>query len=50
MVANAAFFYHTDGYRTDGSRLMARQAAGEAYLSAYLRHGGFDTAYCYAAS
>ena len=50
MVANAAFFYHPDGYRTDGSRLMGRQAAGEAYLSAYLRHGGFDTAYCFAAS
>ena len=50
MTANAAFFYHPDGYNTDGARLMGRQVAGEAYLSAFLRHGDVDTVYAFAAS
>ena len=50
MTANAAFFYHPDGYSTDGAKLMGRQVAGEAYLSALMRHGGVDTAYAFAAT
>jgi starch synthase len=50
MRGNAAIFYHPEGYDTSGSKLMGRQAAGEAYLKAFTEHGGAPTLYCYCKS
>ncbi|MEO0393245.1 MAG: glycosyltransferase family 4 protein [Pseudomonadota bacterium] len=44
---NAALFYHPDGYRTDGKKLMGRQAAGESFLRGYLAYAEADTIYAY---
>lgn len=48
--ANAVIFYHPDGYDTARPRLMGRQAAGEGFLRAFVRHGGVDRLYCHASS
>ncbi len=43
---NAATYYVADGYDTDNRTLMGRRAAGEAYLRAFVRHGGVSPLYC----
>jgi len=45
-VANAAIYYHPDGFDTSRPKLMGRQAAGEAFLRAFVRHGEAETVYC----
>ncbi len=47
--ANAAIHYVPAGYETKGPKLMGRMAAGEGFLDAWLRHGGVERFYCYAA-
>ncbi|MEM6902844.1 MAG: glycosyltransferase family 4 protein, partial [Pseudomonadota bacterium] len=37
-MINAALYYHPDGYRTDGKKLMGRQAAGESFLKGFLHY------------
>ncbi len=49
-AANAAIFYQPEGYDTSRQKLMGRHAAGEGFLKGFLRHGGVDTLYCYAAT
>ncbi len=44
-MKNAALYYHPDGYRTDGKKLMGRQAAGESFLRGYLAYANTDTVY-----
>jgi starch synthase len=48
QATNAAIYFMSDGYSTSGSKLMGRQAAGEGFLKAFLRHGNTDALYCYA--
>lgn len=48
MRANAAIFYHRDGYDTAREHLMGRHAAGESFLRGFLRHAGTDRVYCHA--
>ncbi len=36
---SAAIYYHPEAYTTSGPRLMGRNAAGEAFLRAWLTHG-----------
>ena len=50
MPGNAAIFYHPEGFDTSGSKLMGRQAAGEAFLKAYALHSGAAQLYCYSKS
>jgi len=45
---SAAIFYAPDGYETGGKRLLGRQAAGEGFLKAVLRHSRCDRLFCYA--
>ena len=45
---SAAIFYTPDGYETGGKRLLGRQAAGEGFLRAVLRHSRCDRLFCYA--
>lgn len=40
---NPAILYHPEGFTTQGSKLMGRQAAGESFLHAWCAHNGFDT-------
>jgi glycosyltransferase involved in cell wall biosynthesis len=47
MRGTAAIYYHPEGFDTSGSKLMGRQAAGEAFLKAYALHGGTPSLYCY---
>lgn len=47
---NAAIHYQADGYDTSRERLMGRHAAGEGFLRGFVRHGGVDRLYCYAAT
>ena len=49
-MSNAALYYHPDGYRTDGKKLMGRQAAGEGFLKGFLAHADVETVYAYCAS
>lgn len=46
MKVNPAFYYLTDGYSTQGSKLMGRQAAGEGFLHGYVKHSGADKFHC----
>lgn len=46
----AALFYRKDAFDTQGKRLLGRQAAGEGFLKALVRHGRSDDMYCYAPS
>ncbi|MBV6631395.1 MAG: glycosyltransferase family 4 protein [Alphaproteobacteria bacterium] len=41
-MTNAALYYHPDGYRTDGKKLMGRQAAGESFLKGFLHYAEVD--------
>ena len=34
----AAIYYHPEAYSTDGPKLMGRNAAGESFLTGFLRH------------
>ena len=45
-AANAAIYYHPDGFDTSRPKLMGRQAAGESFLRAFIRHVEADTLYC----
>jgi len=36
---NAAIYYHPEAYKTSGSKLMGRNAAGESFLRGFLLHG-----------
>jgi len=38
----AALYYATDGFDTSRPKLMGRHAAGEGFLTAMVRHSGFD--------
>jgi glycosyltransferase involved in cell wall biosynthesis len=40
--ATAALFYDPDGYDTQGQPALGRRVAGEEFLRALVRHGGFD--------
>jgi glycosyltransferase involved in cell wall biosynthesis len=40
--ANAAIFYHPDGYDTSRGKLMGRHAAGEGFLHGFARHAKVD--------
>ncbi|MBI1733484.1 MAG: glycosyltransferase family 4 protein [Gammaproteobacteria bacterium] len=40
--ANAAIFYHPDGYVTTRGKLMGRHAAGEGFLKGFARHAAVD--------
>jgi len=39
----AAIYFHPEGYTTDGSKLMGRNAAGESFLRGFLHYGQTDT-------
>ncbi len=45
-ATNATLFYHPDGFSTERTRLMGRQAAGESFLKGWVQHSGVDTLYC----
>jgi glycosyltransferase involved in cell wall biosynthesis len=47
MAANAAIYFHEDGYRTDQPKLMGRHAAGEGFLTGFLRHARIDELVCF---
>lgn len=46
--ANAAVYFHDEGYRTDRPKLMGRHAAGEGFLKAMLDHAAIDEVVAYA--
>lgn len=48
--ANAAIYYHPDGFDTNVSKLMGRQAAGESFLKGWAKHSGLTDFYCFSAS
>lgn len=48
MPANAALFYHPEGFNTATSKLMGRQAAGEGFLRGWVRHAGVERLFCHA--
>ena len=48
--ANAAIFFHEEGYRTDQPKLMGRHAAGEGFLKAMLDHAAVGEMVAYAES
>ena len=50
MRGTAAIYYHPEGFDTSGSKLMGRQAAGEAFLKAYAEYGRTPLLYCYSKS
>ncbi|MBO6824684.1 MAG: glycosyltransferase family 4 protein [Sneathiella sp.] len=39
---NAAIFYEADGFKTNGNRLLGRQAAGESFLKGFALHSGVE--------
>lgn len=45
--SNAAIYFHPDGYTTNRSKLMGRQAAGEGFLRGFLAHANIDRLYTY---
>ncbi|MDX2084182.1 MAG: glycosyltransferase family 4 protein [Candidatus Melainabacteria bacterium] len=47
--ANAAIYYHPEGYDTSQQKLMGRHAAGEGFLKAFSQHHQQLPLYCYAA-
>jgi glycosyltransferase involved in cell wall biosynthesis len=49
-AANAAIFYHPDGFDTSRPKLMGRHAAGEAFLKAYAADPEVRKLHCYALS
>lgn len=46
-MSNAAIYFHPDGYLTNRSKLMGRQAAGEGFLRGFLNHADIDHLYAY---
>lgn len=42
MAANAAIYFHDEGFRTDQPKLMGRHAAGEGFLKGFLTHAAVD--------
>ena len=46
MPANAAIHFEPDGYSTSGPKLMGRQAAGEGFLRAWMRHAEIPALLC----
>ena len=50
MAANAAIYFHEEGYRTDQPKLMGRHAAGEGFLKGFLAHAEIDELVAYADS
>ena len=48
--ANAAIYFHEEGYRTDQPKLMGRHAAGEGFLKAMLEHAEIGEVVAYAES
>lgn len=48
MAPTAALYFRKDAFDTTGKRLLGRQAAGEGFLKALLRHGQSEELYCYA--
>jgi len=50
MPQAVAIHYASDAYDTSGQRLLGRQAAGEGFLKAVIRHGSSPKLYCYAES
>ena len=48
--ANAAIYFHAEGYRTDQPKLMGRHAAGEGFLKGMLDHAAVGELVAYAES
>ncbi|MBL6946296.1 MAG: glycosyltransferase, partial [Rhodospirillales bacterium] len=48
--ANAALFYHPDAVESGGSKLMGRHAAGEGFLTGFVRYSDADAFYCHCAN
>ena len=48
MGANAAIYFHEEGYRTDQPKLMGRHAAGEGFLKGFLAYAEIDELVAYA--
>jgi glycosyltransferase involved in cell wall biosynthesis len=46
--ANAAIYFHDEGYRTDQPKLMGRHAAGEGFLKGMLDHAAIGEVVAYA--
>ena len=46
-MSNAAIYFHPDGYTTNRSKLMGRQAAGEGFLRGFLKFAAIDHLYAY---
>lgn len=46
MTTTAAVWYQPDGYDTSGKRLVGRQAAGEQFLKAWVRHSAANVLPC----
>jgi glycosyltransferase involved in cell wall biosynthesis len=46
-MSNAAIYFHPDGYNTNRSKLMGRQAAGEGFLRGFLKFAAIDHLYAY---
>ncbi|HYC02728.1 MAG TPA: glycosyltransferase family 4 protein [Azospirillaceae bacterium] len=46
MGANAAIYFHPEGYDTSAPKLMGRHAAGEGFLRGFLRHADVDRFFC----
>ncbi len=44
-MQNAVIFHHPDSVNTDRERLMGRHAAGEGFLTGFIRHSGAETFY-----
>jgi glycosyltransferase involved in cell wall biosynthesis len=49
MLANASIYFALDAFSTNGAALMGRQAAGESFLTGFLKHSGHSAFHCYAA-
>lgn len=49
-AANAAIYFHAEGYRTDQPKLMGRHAAGEGFLKGMLDHAAIGELVAYAES
>lgn len=43
----AAVYYRSEGYSTQGKRLLGRQSAGESFLKSLMKYGSADALYCY---
>jgi glycosyltransferase involved in cell wall biosynthesis len=50
MAANAAIYFHEEGYRTDQPKLMGRHAAGEGFLKGFLAYAEVGELVAYAES